>query len=110
MQLQLEANRIHGQLFFEREKKSTFVLLVHFKEFILQGQKKGTFLATKRQMLGQAKKRGAAKNSVRVKKKQRRLKESVGERGQGQSLLMQGWRVMRRHVQGQGSSSANNSK
>ena len=31
MQLQLEANRIHGQLFIEKDKKSTNVPLVHFK-------------------------------------------------------------------------------
>ena len=30
MQLQLEANRIHGQLMIERDKKSTNVPLVHF--------------------------------------------------------------------------------
>ena len=31
MQLQLEANRIHGKLFVERDKKLTNVPLVHFK-------------------------------------------------------------------------------
>ena len=36
IQLQLEARRIHGQLFIERDTKSTNVPLVHFKSYSLK--------------------------------------------------------------------------
>ena len=75
-----------------------------------KGRKKGYFEGQKGKCSGEPINAEQLKITSWQERTQRRLKETVGERGQGQSLMWQVGRILRRQVPGQGISSANNSK